>query len=77
MSWPRDPNVARAAQRLPVPGDPEGRGTAAEELCKLREGPALALIAGVALPVEAALAKEKIKAAAIFAVEGLHTGFGV
>ena len=62
-------DIARAAERVAVPGHREGRGPVGKEPCQLQQRPALALLAAVALAVKAARAGEEIKAAAVFPVE--------
>ena len=64
-------DVARAGKGIPVARDREGALLPAQESCKLRQCAALALVAAVALAVEAALTQKEIEAAAVFFVEGV------
>ena len=54
---------------VPVAGDLQGGFLVAQQLCQLQKGAPLALAAGIALPIEAALPGEQVKAAAVSDVQ--------
>ena len=62
-------NIAYTAQRVLFPRHLKLALFVAQQLCQLRYRPALALVRGIALPVEAARAREKIEPPAVLSVE--------